>query len=122
MPDTHDFVDLDRLIFAFLATHQKKTTIDTYRQHLSGFRRWCDDRKLHLLDVNQVDLTRYFAKLAESLAAATIRARQGALRPFMLTPSRSACLKSLPWQRSSAREASGDLSQAGSLERTFYSY
>ncbi len=60
MPTTHDYVDVERLIAAFLSTHRKKTTADTYRQHLSGFRRWCDDRKLHVLDVNQLDLRRYF--------------------------------------------------------------
>lgn len=82
MPATHDYVDVDRLIAACLATHRKKTTIDSYRQHLSGFRRWCDDRNLHVLDVNQLDLKRYFAGLTESLAPATVRARQGALASF----------------------------------------
>lgn len=82
MPHAHDYVDLDRLVVAFLATHQKKTTIDSYRQHVSGFRRWCDDRKLHLLDVKQLDLARYFAALADDLAPATVRARQGALASF----------------------------------------
>jgi site-specific recombinase XerD len=79
---THDYVDIDRLMATSLATHRKKTTIDSYRQHLSGFRRWCDDRNLHVLDVNQLDLKRYFAGLTETLAPATVRTRQGGLASF----------------------------------------
>lgn len=77
------YVDIDRFIETFLRARRSPRTSSTYKQQLSKFRRWADRRGLDLLDVEAVDLKRYFdEQLDDGLAESTIATQQAAISSF----------------------------------------
>ena len=54
----------------------------SYKHQLGLFRKWCDEKKLGLFEVQPLDLQRYFDSIRPNLAPASIRHRQSTLFSF----------------------------------------
>lgn len=76
-------VNVDELIEEYVASLRAPSTQRAYAGTVGAFRRWADSRGLPLVEVEPIDLTRYFKDERDrGVSAATIQTRQGALSSF----------------------------------------